>query len=82
MKRAIHDLKRMDCLWISVPLPTHTVSIIKISFNADKIILMLIILYTPFCQAPPQPPQKKPKPKPNPEVILVFIFSTVKYART
>lgn len=35
MKRAIHDLKRTDCLWNPIQLPTYTGFIIKIDFNAD-----------------------------------------------
>lgn len=39
--------------------------------------------YTPlFCHAPPEAAQKTPQLKPNPEVILIIIFSVVKYAET
>lgn len=58
MKRAIHDLKRMDCV-DSVPLPTHTGFIIKMSLNADKIIQILIILYAPLLPCTPSAPPKK-----------------------
>lgn len=58
MRWAIHDLKRRDCLWNSVPLSTYTGFIIKLSFNADKIIQIIIILHTPLL---PCTPLKKPK---------------------
>lgn len=63
MKRAIHDIKRRDCLWNSVPLSTYSGFIIKLSGNADKIIQIIIILYTPLL---PCTPLSLPKKAQNP----------------